>query len=243
MPSGGRIELETRCTRFEPADLARTPWAVVGDFAEVRIVDTGVGMDAATRAHIFEPFFTTKGEGTGLGLAMVHGIVHQHRGLVHVESRPGQGTTVRVLLPLAADAAVPRAPAASPHAHVRGGRETVLVAEDEPALRGLLAVTLAELGYEVVTAEDGERAARAFEAGRGQIALAILDVVMPRLGGVQAYERMRAIDPRLKVIFTTGYAPQSAQVADVVARGGHALLGKPFSLVDLGRRVRETLDG
>jgi PAS domain S-box-containing protein len=244
MPTGGRLALETHRTRLDAGAVARQPWAAVGDYAEVRVVDTGVGMDAATQAHVFEPFFTTKDDGTGLGLAMVHGIVHQHRGHVCVDSRPGAGTTVRVLLPLSSpggdEHARPRT--APPPRQVYGGDETLLVAEDEPVLRSLLATTLSDLGYEVLTAEDGEQAAQLFEQTRDRVGLVILDVVMPRMGGVQAYERMRAVAPYVKAIFTTGYAPESAQVGDLVTRGGHALLTKPFSLDELGRKVRETLD-
>jgi PAS domain S-box-containing protein len=251
LPSGGSITIETMRTRFEAGDVAQAPWATPGHWAEVRVTDDGAGMDSETRERVFEPFFTTKTEGTGLGLAMVHGIVHQHRGLVHVDSRRGEGTTVRVCLPILAGASVqPPAPVEAPRTTARGGGETVLVAEDEPALRGLLAQTLSDLGYDVVTAADGEKAEAAFAARGGKIALAILDVVMPRLGGVQAYERMAAVDPALKVVFMTGYAPGNGNgeghthtaVGDIVARGGHALLMKPFDLDELGRAVRETLD-
>jgi hypothetical protein len=244
MPTGGRLRLETRRVRFDEADVQREPWAAVGDWAEMRLTDNGAGMDEATRARAPEPFFTTKRDGTGLGLAMVHGIVHQHRGFVHVESRAGAGTTVRVYLPIAREAvdAVRRATPANGFP-VPGGPETLLVAEDEAPLRGLLALTLSELGYDVITASDGEEAARTFAAQHGRVSLAILDVVMPHLGGVQAFERMRELDPALKVIFITGYAPQHAQVSRILENGGHALLHKPFALKDLGHKVRETLDG
>ncbi|HEX8790834.1 MAG TPA: ATP-binding protein [Polyangiaceae bacterium] len=243
MPAGGKIVLQTVRIHFDAAAVSRQPWAAVGDWAEVRIVDTGVGMAADTRARIFEPFFTTKSEGTGLGLAMVHGIVHQHRGLLHVDSRLGEGTTVRVFLPLLPDERpADAANTESKSAETRGGRETLLIAEDEPALRKLLGATLGELGYEVLAAADGEEAARILESRKDSIALAILDVVMPRLGGVQAYERMRAMAPRLKVLFTTGYAPDHAQVSSIVRRRGHAVLSKPFTLEELARKVRETLD-
>ena len=241
--AGGSIVLETRRTRFDADDVQREPWAEVGDWAEIRVVDTGEGMDAETRGRVFEPFFTTKRDGTGLGLAMVHGIIHQHRGFVHLQSRPGAGTSVHVYLPIvseATDVARERTPANG--VLIRGGRETLLVAEDEPPLRGLLALTLSELGYEVITASDGEEAARAFAERPGRISLAILDVVMPHLGGVQAFERMRALDPTLKVIFITGYAPEHAQVSDILENSGRALLHKPFALKDLGHKVRETLD-
>ena len=241
MPSGGRIVIDLRHSRFDARRVSREPWASIGDYAEVRVVDTGVGMDEATRARIFEPFFSTRSEGTGLGLAMVHGIVHQHRGFLHVESRPGEGTTVRVLLPLA-KAAERDEPRRVSHTPMPGAGETILLAEDEPALRRLLASTLVELGYEVVVAENGEEAVRTFEARRGRIALAILDVVMPILGGLQACKRMRELEPGVKVIFMTGYAPESAQMSEFLTGGGHALLTKPFTLKELGRKVRDTLD-
>jgi len=244
MPAGGRVVIELLRTSFDETAAAKESGPLVaGDYAEIRVTDTGVGMDAATQARAFEPFFTTKSEGTGLGLAMVHGIVHQHQGQIRVESRVGRGTTVRVFLPIAQE---PPASSSRRDPHVdplpRGGSDTILVAEDEPALRKLLALTLRDLGYAVVTAENGEQAVREFEARKGQIALAILDVVMPVLGGVQAHERIRLIDPKVKVIFTTGYAPDSAQVSDLVTRGGYALLNKPFQLGELGRKVRALLD-
>jgi two-component system cell cycle sensor histidine kinase/response regulator CckA len=244
IPAAGRIVIEMRSTNLDEAEAPSAPAAAAPrDYAEIRVTDTGVGMDPAVQSRVFEPFFTTKSEGTGLGLAMVHGIVLQHGGLIRLESRMGAGTTVRVLLPIAEEA-----PLASSRqrkegdSRLRGGSETILVAEDEPALRKVLARTLEDLGYVVVLAANGVEAARAFEAQSGEIALAILDVVMPVLGGVQAYEQMRGIDPKVRVLFTTGYAPESAQVGDLVTRGGHALLGKPFALDELGSKVREILD-
>ncbi len=241
MSSGGRIVLELHHSKFDVLRVAKEPWASIGDYAEVRVVDTGVGMDEATRIRIFEPFFSTKKEGTGLGLAMVHGIVHHHRGFLHVDSRPGGGTTVRVLLPLAAGVAggTRKLAGAAPE---HGDGQIILLAEDEPALRRLLGRTLVALGYEVIVAENGEEALVAFERRRGEIALVILDVVMPRLGGVQACKDMRALEPGLRVIFMTGHAPEFAQVSEFVTGGGHALLSKPFTLQELGRKVRETLD-
>ncbi len=241
MPGGGRISLELYRMRFDEARAARERWASPGDYAEVRVVDTGIGMDAATRTRMFEPFFTTKSQGTGLGLAMVHGIVHQHRGLLHVESRLGEGTTVRVLLPLV-DAPEAGERTSMNGAAARGGGETILIAEDAPALRRLLASTLAELGYEVVIAQDGEEAVRAFEASRSHVALVILDVVMPRIGGLEAYARMRAIAPDLKVLFTTGYDPANAGIGELEGVSPQALLAKPFSLKELGQKIREVLD-
>jgi CheY-like chemotaxis protein len=244
MPAGGKLTIGLRRTTFDEALAARHPGAKAGDYAELAVSDNGVGMAPQTLARAFEPFFTTKPGGTGLGLAVVHGIVLQHRGLVDIQSRPHEGTRFSVFLPLApstGEQAGEAAPRRAPQ--LQGGSETVLVAEDEPSLRKMLVTTLRELGYSVIEAGDGEEAARAFEAARGTVDLAILDVVMPKLGGVEACARMRAIAPSLKVVFTTGYAPETAQVSEIVTREGHALLSKPFSLDVLARRVRDVLDG
>ena len=241
MPSGGSITLELRRAHVDDFRALHDPWPAAGDYAELLVVDTGVGMDEETRSRMFEPFFTKKTEGTGLGLAMVHGIVQQHRGFVDVESRVGHGTTMHVLLPLAdvPETHERNVPSGAPGP---GCGETILVAEDEPALRRMLASTLTDLGYEVIVAPDGEEAVRAFDAWPGRIAMVILDVVMPRLGGVPAFQRMRALQPDLKVIFTTGYASDCVQVRELVEIGSPPLLSKPFSPRELARRVREALD-
>jgi two-component system cell cycle sensor histidine kinase/response regulator CckA len=242
MPAGGRIVLDLRRTTVEAEHAAGEPGTVAGSYAEIRVTDTGTGMDAATRARILDATEGTK-RGEGFGIETVRGIVRQHRGLLRVESLYGEGTTVRVLLPLA-DTQETTDEKDEPKMGTPdgGGSETILIAEDEPALRRLLASSLAELGYDVVITKDGEEAAKAFEASAGRVSLAILDVVMPRLGGLQAYARMRTIKPGLKVIFTTGYAPESANLDDVVGAGVYATLAKPFSLKDLGLKVRELLD-
>jgi two-component system, cell cycle sensor histidine kinase and response regulator CckA len=245
MPSGGRITIDLARVSIDAAGAAGERVAAVGEYAEIRVSDTGVGMDATTLTRIFEPFFTTKTEGTGLGLAMVRRIVHRRGGLLRVESQAGAGTTVRVLLPLVEPSETTEKKPMD-GAPAKGGGETILIAEDEPSLRRLLASTLHELGYEVVIAQNGEEAVRAFEASAGKVALAILDVVMPGMGGLQAYERMRTIAPDIKVVFTTGYDPDGSQVSEIVGKdrgAGPALLAKPFSLTELGHTLRAVLDG
>jgi CheY-like chemotaxis protein len=138
------------------------------------------------------------------------------------------------------DAEAPKAPPAP--GEPRTSRRTILVAEDEPPLRRIIAIALRELGYDVVTAQDGVEAIRLFEELRGKIAMVLLDVVMPSLGGIQAYERMRVLDPPLKVMFMTGYAPDGAQLSGIVTGGGHPVLTKPFSIDELRRTIRATLD-
>jgi PAS domain S-box-containing protein len=244
MPEGGRLVLSTRPVFFDDAFVARNPWSRPGAFAEIAVRDTGVGMDDATRTRIFEPFFTTKPEGTGLGLSTVYGIAAQHGGFVHVESSPGGGTTLRVFLPQADVSAssleIRGAPRSEPGAR---GHESILLAEDEPALRSLVTTTLNELGYRVIATGDGEEAVREYERQSGDIDLVVLDVVLPRLDARQAYERMRVIRPDVKVLFTTGYAPESTRMGELLEGARIPLLEKPFTPAALAARVRSAIDG
>ena len=211
-------------------------------YAVLSVADTGCGMDAETVQRVFEPFFTTKepGKGTGLGMSIVYGIVKQHRGYMNVYSEPGHGTTVRIYLPLV-EAARP-APAASPGpAPARGGSETILVAEDEASVRGLMATVLRDAGYEVILAEDGQEAVEKLAASGERVRLVLLDMIMPRKGGREAYEEIRALRPGVRVLFSSGYSPDLLE-----SRGGRSeardLLTKPFQPQELLRRVREALD-
>jgi CheY-like chemotaxis protein len=243
MPGGGRLRLRTGSTSFDDAFVRRNPWARAGSFAELAVADTGVGMDEATQARAFEPFFTTRPEGTGLGLATVYGIVQQHRGFVHLESSPRAGTTFRVYLPLATSESLPP-PSLSPQPRDigRGGRELILLAEDEPSLRALVVATLSSIGYRVIATGDGEEALGEFERRSGDISLVVLDVVMPRMDACTAYERMRAIRPDVRVLFVTGYAPESTRLGEIL-RGAHGhLLEKPFTPQTLSAKVRRILD-
>jgi two-component system, cell cycle sensor histidine kinase and response regulator CckA len=241
MPEGGRLRLCARPAQFDTAALARRPWAKAGMFVEIEVSDTGVGMDERTQARMFEPFFTTKSDGTGLGLATVYGIVQQHSGFVSVESTPGSGTTFRLYLPRTVDAPATPTDGRAPLADVRG-HESILIAEDETSLRVLLTTTLSELGYAVVAARDGEEAVRAYEARCRDLALVVLDVVMPRLDARGAYEKMRAIRPDVKVLFMTGYAPESTRLAELLAGGRTKVLEKPFTPQVLAAAVRRAID-
>jgi two-component system cell cycle sensor histidine kinase/response regulator CckA len=246
MPHGGRLGVIVRAVDFDAAFVARHPWARAGSFAEVTVSDTGAGMDDATRARAFEPFFTTRTEGTGLGLATVYGVVRQHGGLVRLESEVGAGTTVSVYLPRLDGAPPPsmraRAPSLVPTETARGG-EVVLLAEDEPSLRALVKTTLTELGYRVIAASDGEEALREYERHGAEIALVMLDVVMPRLGAREVVERMRATRPDVKVLLTTGYAPESTRMGELFQRVAVRVLEKPFTTEALAASVRRAIDG
>jgi len=244
MPQGGRLTIETRNTEFSEEDCRTAPGFQTGCYAELRVTDTGVGMNAAVRDRIFEPFFTTKGtgKGTGLGLATVFGIVKQHGGFVHVESEPGQGSTFRVFLPVAEIGAIPEPlhPVLE-DLPVRGGTETILIAEDHEGIREMAHAALSSLGYQVMFACDGEEAVALFSAHRHEISLVLLDVIMPRCSGPMAYAAIKELKPDVAVIFVTGYSNEMAALAEIV-ESGVPVLRKPYSPGALCRCVREALD-
>ncbi|MFY9584380.1 MAG: PAS domain S-box protein [Candidatus Acidiferrales bacterium] len=245
MPRGGQLLIETQDVQIDKDHCRSDAYARPGRFIQMSITDNGVGMDALTLEHIFEPFFTTKeiGKGTGLGLATVYGVVKQHGGFVHVYSEPGRGTTFHVYFPVSTGAPGKDNRKTSAAAElVRGGTETILVGEDHDGIRELARATLEGLGYRVMSARNGEEAVRIFEAHRDAIGMALLDVVMPKLGGPEAYTRMAAAKPGLPVLFTTGYSAEAASLSALVENGA-AILQKPYSSAHLGRKVREVLDG
>jgi two-component system, cell cycle sensor histidine kinase and response regulator CckA len=242
MPQGGSLNIETSNATFKEENCVAQPLARPGRYAMLSVTDTGSGMDALTLDRIFEPFFTTKelGKGTGLGLAMVYGIVRQHGGFVHVYSEPGVGSNFRVYLPVSLEAvkSVDHAPDRSP---VRGGTETILIAEDHEGLREIARETLVNLGYRVILTTDGEQAVREFLDPRNHIDLLLMDVVLPRLGGPQAYARMCENRPGVPAIFATGYGAD-IKLLRQARQQGLPILQKPYSPRDLARKVRETLD-
>jgi CheY-like chemotaxis protein len=205
------------------------------------VTDTGSGMSAATRDRIFEPFFTTKekGKGTGLGLATAFGIVKQSGGNIWVYSEPGAGTTFKIYLPRvdASAAKIRRVPAEAGAT----GTETVLVAEDEDAVRRAAVRILESAGYRVLVAANGDAAVRLCEQHQDEIRLLLTDVVMPNMSGRELALRVRALIPGLTVLFMSGYA-DDAIVHHGVLDPGTRFIGKPFSVAELRRKVREVLD-
>ena len=242
MPQGGHLIIETGEAVCDEKYCAAHSYARPGHYTMLTVTDSGTGMDAATLDRIFEPFFTTKemGKGTGLGLATVYGIVSQHGGFLHVYSEVNVGTTFRIYLPVA-----PAAEKTPVHVEdsqpVHGGPETILIAEDHEGLRELARETLANLGYDVVLACDGEEAVRLFRANRDRIDLLLLDVVLPKMNGPEAYARICADSRDVPVIFATGYSPEMT-LLDNAQEKGLTVLQKPYVPRDLARRVRETLD-
>ncbi len=242
MPAGGTLEITVADAAIDEAYLSSHAWGEPGTYVRLSVSDTGTGMDEATLAHVFEPFFTTKppGIGTGLGLAMVYGLVKQQHGFIDLRSHPGQGTTVDIyLLPAAGlEGSLP----SRPRAELPRGTETILLVEDEEGIRRSASRILRRFGYQVLLAADGEEALDLYRQHRADIQLVISDVVMPRLGGAGLYQQLqRDADPP-KFIFTSGYAAREVGDRATLERAG-PLLQKPWSVDDLLRRVREVLDG
>ncbi|MGA2175980.1 MAG: ATP-binding protein [Verrucomicrobiota bacterium] len=252
MRSGGQLTLSTSQQTLEPVSSVLNPEARPGHFVCLKVADSGCGMDAQTLSHLFEPFFTTKGpgKGTGLGLATVYGIVKQHQGWVVVDSQVGVGSIFTLFFPSAAIPAnaVTRAPvqeqgmAQGPPVLARGD-ETILVVEDEPALRELVVNILELCGYRICQARTGVEALGVWERHKGEIDLLLTDMVMPEgMSGRQLAERLQAERPGLKVIYTSGYSPGMAG-KDIALLEGFNFLAKPYPPSRLAQVVRECLDG
>jgi PAS domain S-box-containing protein len=244
MPKGGHLSIETHNAEFSEDECRHNAGLQPGRFAVLSVSDTGIGMDAGVRERIFEPFFTTKetGKGTGLGLATVYGIVKQHGGFIQVESEPDRGSKFHIFLPVSENVSpAERRPPVVQDLPVRGGTETILIAEDHEGVREMARVTLESLGYQVLIAHDGEQAVEIFSTHRESIALALLDVIMPRRSGPETYEAIQAIKPGVPVVFATGYSNETAALTKMLERG-IAVLRKPYSPGVLCRRVREALD-
>ena len=242
MPQGGKLTLETANVDLDAAYAQAHAPLAPGRYAMLAVSDTGIGIDAQVKAHIFEPFFTTKekGKGTGLGLATVYGIVKQSDGSIWVYSEPGQGTTFKIYLPRVEAAAEPPAPKPMPPASVRGS-ETILLAEDEEAVRNLMRRVLEAHGYTLLVAADGQEALRLADGHKGPIHLLLTDIVMPNLGGRQLAERVVSARHATKVLYLSGYT-DDAIVHHGVLEPGIAFLEKPFTPQGLARKVRELLD-
>ncbi|MDQ3138421.1 MAG: PAS domain S-box protein [Gemmatimonadota bacterium] len=240
MPDGGTLTIRTRAVELTTDQAAAHPDepVVPGPYAVLVVSDTGHGMDRATLARIFEPFFTTKpvGQGTGLGLASVHGIVRQSGGHVWASSEPGAGATFEIYLPMTPSEAGGGPPPA-PEPEVRG-KGTVLVAEDDPPLRGIIARILRESGYEVLEAEDGEQALEIVRSRPGLLALVVADLIMPRMNGRELATRLERERPGTRVLFISGF-PDRDVIERGLLEGGRPFLQKPFAPEALTRIVKE----
>lgn len=242
MPEGGKITIATHNVTLDEEYAQEHGEVRPGEYAMLVVSDTGSGMDEAVRLHIFEPFFSTKekGRGTGLGLATVYGIVRQSGGHIWLYSEPGLGTTFRIYLPHTNES--PEALTALQPTPARlSGSETVLLVEDEPAVRSLAAQTLRGYGYQVLEAMHGEEALRVVQGQEHQVDLLITDVIMPQMNGKELADRLQARRPALKILYASGYT-ENTIVHHGVLEPGIAFLPKPFTPTALARKVREVLD-
>jgi CheY-like chemotaxis protein len=241
MPQGGEIVFATDlvqvCATAPDAEL------VPGHYVQITVTDSGVGMDAETKKRLFEPFFTTKevGKGTGLGLASAYGTVRNHGGIIRVVSEPGQGSTFAIYLPLhgaqSAEHAKPTTPAAAP---ATGGGGRILLVDDEALILDLGCTMLRKGGYEVVPCREATEALEQYRRDWRQIDLVILDMIMPRMGGRELFLAMRAMNPAVRVILSSGYS-MNGEAHDILAMGVLAFVQKPFRMADLLRQVAEVL--
>ncbi|MFH0787084.1 MAG: PAS domain S-box protein [Pseudomonadota bacterium] len=241
LPRGGKLTIETANTELDEHYAASRVSVTPGPYVVLSVSDNGIGMTREVQSHIFEPFFTSKekGKGTGLGLAMVYGIVKQSGGNIWVYSEVGKGTTFKIYLPR-----VDKTAGAEKNktllTEVRGGLETVLVVEDEESVRNLVVTVLKRFGYTVLTAEDGQKALEIFQGQEGSIDLLLTDVIMPLMNGKELAELLEGLQPDLKVLFMSGYT-DNAIVHHGILDKGIAFIQKPFPPEDLARKVREVL--
>ena len=242
MPAGGKITIETACVVLDEEYAATHAEAVPGPHVMLAVSDNGPGMDEETREHMFDPFFTTKemGKGTGLGLAMVYGIVKQLGGNIFVYSELGKGTTIKVYLPRARGEAEPYFEADEQTSHPRG-TETILVVEDEDVVRQFIRQTLQNQGYDILEAHNGEEALSIFASLEKPIDMLLTDVIMPKMSGKELYERLRVDQPTLKVLYISGYTDNVIAHHGLVDRGVD-FLQKPVSITALAKKVRTILD-
>jgi PAS domain S-box-containing protein len=241
MPNGGRLTIKTRNVTMGASEVQRYSYPVKpGDYVQLSVSDTGTGMDSATQARIFEPFFTTKekGKGTGLGLSTVYGVVKQSDGYIETDSGLGKGTTFTIHLPVVAETAASELPPAVVTSTSRGN-ETVLLVEDQDALRFLTQSMLKRLGYRVFEASEGAEALAVSASQKCPIDLLLTDIVMPGMNGCDLARRLVHERPDIKVIYMSGYSGQG--IGQVVIPSGSHFLAKPFSREDLMRKIVEAL--
>lgn len=243
MPKGGALTIETRNVKLDPDYCRLHPEIRPGEFVRLSVSDTGHGMDKQTIQRIYEPFFTTKkvGEGTGLGLSVVYGIIKDHGGYIMCYSEMGVGTTFKIYLPIhqTAGETTSKQPKAKPA--MKGGNETILIVDDEVPIRNVVQRSLIKLGYTIISAGDGESALLRCSEEGNRIRLVLMDLGMPGMGGWECLKRLRTINPKLPVLLTTGYGgqgfPERAR-----REGAIGLITKPYQLEEFLQTVREALD-
>lgn len=241
MPQGGQLAIETYNVTLDDKYCAQIEWAKPGRYVQLNVTDSGSGMSPETRMKVFEPFFTTKekGEGTGLGLATVYGIVRQHNGMIHVYSEIGKGSRFSVYLPVIETIKTATIP--EPDRPVSEGHETILIAEDDERIRLLADEILKTAGYHVLMAIDGEDAIRIYHSCGRKIDLLLLDVVMPKKSGREVFDEIQSVNPAIKCLFMSGYS-ENAVHTNFILDNSLLLIQKPFNNNELLRMIRQTLD-
>ena len=242
MPEGGKLTIDICHVNLDNEFIDAHNYGIQGQYALITFTDTGIGMDKNTQSRVFEPFFTTKevGKGTGLGLSMVYGAVKQHNGYINVYSEPGHGTVFKIYLPLSEEGVLGEKK--EPEiAALKGNMETILLAEDDPDTRKIIKAVLEEYNYRVIEAVDGNDAISKFMEKKGEVKLLILDTIMPKIGGKQAYEGIKKIDPNIKAIFISGYTADMIKTKDLLETGIE-LLVKPIAPDKLLVKIRGLID-
>ena len=239
MPGGGELYLRTENITLDKSYVK--PFDIKpGRYVKISISDTGIGMDEATRQRIFEPFFTTKemGRGTGLGLASAYGIIKNHEGFINVYSEQGQGTTFNIYLP-ASDKEIIKEKELP--CELLKGTETVLFVDDEEMIREVGGALLGQLGYKVLSAGNGKEAVEVYSNNKDKIDMVVLDMIMPEMGGDKAYDKMKEINPDIKVLLSSGYSV-NGDATKIMKRGCDGFIQKPFNMKQLSKSIREILD-
>jgi CheY-like chemotaxis protein len=242
MPRGGKLTLSTSAVELDQLYARYYPGVRPGAYVLLAVTDTGIGMDAATRQRVFEPFFTTKpkGVGTGLGLATVYGIVRQSNGHVCVYSEVGMGAVFRIYFPRAVQPAGHSVELPPPQKRLLG-TETVLLVEDDDAVRSLAKAVLQTHGYQVLDAADAAAALKLCESHQGRIHLVLTDLIMPRMSGPQLAQQLEDLRPSVRVLFTSGYTMDTAGQHGMTLPSAH-FIQKPYTTEGLIRKIREMLE-
>ena len=239
MPGGGTLYLETENVILD--EDAVYPYDIKpGKFVKITVTDTGIGMDESTRQRIFDPFFTTKAvdRGTGLGLASAYGIIKNHGGIIHADSEVGHGSTFSIFLPFSEKVAMAEKKKST---EMSKGEGIVLLVDDEEMIINVGIPMLKRIGYQTLMAKSGTEALKIYQQNKDKIILVILDMVMPEMGGGETYDRLKVINPEIKVLLSTGYS-MDGQATDILKRGCNGFIQKPFNMEELSQKIRSVLD-
>lgn len=240
MPGGGTLQIETKNVYLDESFCKIHLGAKPGQYVYIAVSDKGIGMNQETLDRIFEPFFSTKeqGEGTGLGLSVVYGIIKNHEGYINVYSELGKGSIFKIYLPASAEPVLEEEEAEIGNVK---GKESILVIDDEMVIRDLIKEGLEDLGYTVLTAEDGHTGVSLYKEKAGETDLIILDLILPKMSGKITYEKLKEIDPQVTVLLSSGYS-QKGQAQELLDQGVQGFIQKPFRLKELAREIRKLLD-